>query len=40
MDNDKSEEDVYEISGEGFNFVLWKTELNKDLLSFWKSMDE
>ena len=40
MDNDKSEEDVYEISGEELNFVLWKTELNKDLLSFWKSMEE
>ena len=27
-----------EISSEDLSFLLWKTELNKELLAFWKSM--
>jgi len=29
-----------EMLEEDFKFMLWKTELNKELLSFWESMME
>ncbi len=29
-----------EIQDDELKFILWKAELNKELLSFWKSMSE
>ena len=29
-----------EYQDEELKFILWKAELNKELLSFWKSMSE
>jgi hypothetical protein len=36
----RSKEDVDAASSEELSFLLWKAELNKELLSFWKSMKE
>ena len=34
----KPKDNMNEISSEDLSFLLWKTELNKELLAFWKSM--
>jgi len=36
----KPKSNMNEISSEDLSFLLWKTELNKELLAFWKSMIE
>jgi hypothetical protein len=35
----KSRDNDDEITPEELCFLLWKAELNKELLSFWKAMD-
>ena len=32
--------DNHRTPEEGFEFMIWKAELYKDLFSFWKSMEE
>ena len=36
--NHKMKEPEFENSDEELKFILWKAELNKELLSFWKSI--
>ena len=38
--NDESLRNAHELSKENMDFMLWKAELNSELLSFWKSLDE
>ena len=39
-DKMETKEDNNDFQDEELKFILWKAELNKDLLSFWKSMAE
>ena len=32
--------DKYRTPEEGFEFMVWKAELYKELFTFWKSMEE
>ena len=34
------EENNFDNPNEELKFILWKAELNKELMSFWKSMTE
>jgi len=36
----KNKENFEETSYEELSFLLWKAELNKELLSFWKSLND
>jgi cysteinyl-tRNA synthetase len=39
-DKMETKENNNDFQDEELKFILWKAELNKDLLSFWKSMAE
>jgi len=34
----KSKDDIPKSPEEELKFILWKAELNKELMAFWKSM--
>lgn len=40
INNLKSKNDIPGSPEEELQFILWKAELNKELMAFWKSMTE
>lgn len=36
----KAKEGIEDLSSQELSFLIWKAELNKELLSFWKAMGE
>jgi len=36
----KAKDEIQDLSSQELSFLLWKAELNKELLSFWKAMKE
>jgi len=36
----KSKDDIKEFSEEDLKFILWKAELNKELMAFWNSISK
>ena len=40
MERANTDNEKYENPDEELSFVIWKAELNKELMSFWKLMEE
>ena len=40
IENDSSNSSSEKEDEENFDFILWKSELNIELLSFWKTITE
>ena len=38
INNIKSKNVIHEVAEEELKFILWKAELNKELMAFWKSI--
>ena len=36
----KAKDEIQDLSSQELSFLIWKAELNKELLSFWKAMEE
>ena len=36
----KAKEGMENINSQELSFLIWKAEINKELLSFWKAMEE
>jgi len=36
----KTKDDIKELKEDELKFILWKAELNKELMAFWKSISK